>query len=362
MAGPELLRDILPGVSRSFALSLRVLPGSLRRPFGVTYLVARAADTIADTRALPPSTRLSALRALRESLGSGGAGPTLGGSTPGGHTPAERALLARLPDVLAAYRALEPGDRERALAVLLTLTQAMVEALERFPPEMANRVGAFDTRADLDRYTHLNAGCVGEFWTEMVVAHRPRCAGWDLSTMRARGARFGQGLQLVNVLRDLPRDLRIGRCYLPASELAALGLVPQDLLNAASLPRVRPLLDALIDEALRRLDDGRAYTLAVPRREARLRLASLWPLVIGVGTLARLRQAENLLDPAVTVKVPRGEVRRLLASSLPLRLVRPVAQRLGPAPLRRRQHALRKDRRAPDRALCRTALTSAPGP
>jgi farnesyl-diphosphate farnesyltransferase len=319
VAAPELLRDILPGVSRSFALSLRVLPGSLRRPFGVTYLVARAADTIADTRALPPAARLAALHALRESLGArAGTGPTLGGSTARGHTPAERTLLARLPDVLAAYRALEPGDRERARAVLLTLTQAMVEALERFPPEMADRVGAFDTRADLDRYTHLNAGCVGEFWTEMVVAHRPRCAAWDLPAMRLRGARFGQGLQLVNVLRDLPRDLRIGRCYLPASELAALGLVPQDLLNAAVLPRVRPLLDALIDEALLRLDEGRAYTLAVPRREARLRLASLWPLLIGLGTLARLRRAENLLDPTVTVKASRGEVRWLLARSLAL--------------------------------------------
>jgi farnesyl-diphosphate farnesyltransferase len=319
VAAPELLRDILPGVSRSFALSLRVLPGSLRHPFGVTYLVARAADTVADTRALPPAIRLATLHALRESLGAdAGAPPIPGGATPGGHTPAERALLARLPDVLAAYRALAPDDRTRARAALLTLTQAMVEALERFPPEMADRVGALDTRAELDRYTHLNAGCVGEFWTDMVAAHRPKCAGWDLPAMRRRGARFGQGLQLVNVLRDLPRDLRIGRCYLPATELAALGLVPQDLLSPAALPRVRPLLDALVDEALLGLDEGRAYTLAVPRREARLRLASLWPLVIGLGTLARLRRAENLLDPAVTVKVSRGEVRGILARSLAL--------------------------------------------
>ena len=319
VAAPDLLREILPGVSRSFALSLQVLPASLRRPVGVTYLVARAADTIADTRALAPAARLAALHALREFLGEGaGAAPTLSGSAAGGQTLAERTLLAHLPDVLAAYRALEPGDRTRALEVLLTLTQAMVEALERFPPEMADRVGAFDTRADLDRYTHLNAGCVGEFWTDMVVAHRPRCAGWDLPAMRRRGARFGQGLQLVNVLRDLPRDLRIGRCYLPAADLAALGLVPQDLLNPAALPRLRPLLDALIDEALLRLDEGRAYTLAVPRREARLRLASSWPLLIGLGTLALLRRAENLLDPTVTVKVSRGEVRWLLARSLAL--------------------------------------------
>jgi farnesyl-diphosphate farnesyltransferase len=316
-SAPDLLKDILPGVSRSFALSLRVLPRSLRRPFGVTYLVARAADTIADTRALAPAKRLVALRALRETLGEDrGAAPTLGEPPAGGQTAEERALLARLPDVLGAYRTLEPADRERARAALMTLTQAMVESLERFPPEMADRVEAFDRRADLDRYTYLNAGCVGEFWTDMVMAHRPRCAGWDRPTMRTRGVRFGQGLQLINVLRDVPRDLRIGRCYLPSADLTTLGLVPHDLLSPAALPRLRPLLDALIDEALLNLDQGRAYTLTVPRREARLRLASLWPLLIGLVTLARLRQAENLLDPSVVVKVSRGEVRRMLARSL----------------------------------------------
>ena len=81
MAVSELLRDVLPGVSRSFALSLRVLPGPLRRPFGVTYLVARAADTIADTRALPPAARLTALRALRDALADGAASPPAIGST-----------------------------------------------------------------------------------------------------------------------------------------------------------------------------------------------------------------------------------------------------------------------------------------
>lgn len=136
--------------------------------------------------------------------------------------------------------------------------------------------------------------------------------------MRAQGARFGQGLQLVNVLRDLPRDLRLGRCYLPGAELGRLGLAPEDLLDPGVMPRARPLVDALIQDALTCLDAGRAYTLAVPRREARLRLACLWPLLIGLGTLARLRRAENLLDPAVTVKVPRAEVRRVLARSLAL--------------------------------------------
>jgi farnesyl-diphosphate farnesyltransferase len=286
----------------------------------VTYLLARAADTIADTRALPPGTRRRHVEALRGALAEGATVPLaeLGGLVAADHAAAERQLLERLPDVLAVFRDLAAADRARSRAVLTTLIGAMLDALDRFPPETSGQVGALEARADLDRYTYANAGCVGEYWTDMVVAHRPRCAGWDVPAMRARAVRFGQGLQLVNVLRDLPRDLRIGRCYLPRAELAALGLTPEALLDPAVDGRLRPLVTALVTEARGRLDDGLRYTLAVPRREARLRLASAWPLLIGLGTLDRLVRAPNLLDPGVTVKVPRADVRRLLLVSATL--------------------------------------------
>lgn len=311
---PLLLRELLPGVSRSFALSLAVLPGSLRVPFGVTYLLARAADTIADTRALPPVERRQHVEALRAALrtGDGRALDRMATLLVPAHPPVERRLLERLGDVLAAYRAFHPEDRARAQALLLTLTQAMLDALSRFPPEREGRIVALDTRADLDRYTYMNAGCVGEFWTDMVVAHRPRCRRWNVPLMRSRAVRFGQGLQLTNVLRDLPRDLHTGRCYLPRQELAALALGPEDLLDRRVLPRVRPLLAAFVAEALGHFQEALAYTLAVPRREVRLRLACAWPLLIGLSTLARITRAPDLLDPAIAVKVPRPEVRRAL--------------------------------------------------
>jgi farnesyl-diphosphate farnesyltransferase len=333
---PDLLGEALPAVSRSFALSLRVLPAPLRAPFGVTYLVARTADTLADTAARPPAERVSALRAVRAALQDDAAPPAPVAAPPGAELPpGERVLLARWPEVLAAYRALAPDDRARARTVLLVLTEGMTEALERFPPETAGRVEALRTRAELDRYTFVNAGCVGEFWTDMLVAHRPACRRWDVAQQRARGIRFGQGLQLVNVLRDLPRDLRTGRCYLPREELAALGLTPGDLLDPGVLGRVRPLILALVAQAHAGLEEGRRYTLAIPRREARLRLACAWPLLIGLATLARLRRADNLLDPAVVVKVPRPEVRRLLGRSLlrvwSNRLLTAYARELGGA-------------------------------
>ena len=57
----------------------------------------------------------------------------------------------------------------------------------------------------------------------------------------ANGVRFGKGLQLVNILRDLPVDLRNGRCYLPAKELSAAGLTAGDLLEQGNEPKFRPL-------------------------------------------------------------------------------------------------------------------------
>jgi farnesyl-diphosphate farnesyltransferase len=250
------------------------------------------------------------------------------------HAPGERELLARLPEALAAYRTLDAGDRGCCLTVLLTLSRAMLDVLERFPAETAGRIGALETRADLDRYTYMNAGCVGEFWTDMVVAHRPRCAArWNVPLMRECGVRFGQGLQMVNVLRDLPRDLRIGRCYLPRVELASLGVAPEELLDPNALGRVRPLVQALIGQAAGHLREGLSYALAVPRREVRLRLACAWPLLIGLATLARLARADDLLDPDAVVKVPRAEVRRQLALSTALvgsnRALGAYARRLG---------------------------------
>jgi farnesyl-diphosphate farnesyltransferase len=316
-ADEALLRELLPGVSRSFALSLRILPARLRLPFGIIYLVARAADTIADTRALPPVERWQHVERLRAAIKGGdeaGLAPIASLVTPD-HPAAERRLLGRLPDVLTAYRGLATEDRAISMMVLLTLTQAMLDALVRFPSETDGRLEALETRADLDRYTYMNAGCVGEFWTDMAVLHRPRCRRWNVPLMRSRAVRFGQGLQLVNVLRDLPRDLRSGRCYLPRADLAALGLAPEDLLDPRALPRFWPLLRELLDRALADLREALAYTLAVPRLEARLRLACAWPLLIAFVTLARIARAPDLLDPAVTVKVPRPEVRRILALS-----------------------------------------------
>ena len=158
--------------------------------------------------------------------------------------------------------------------LLATIIEGMTEDLRVFPGEDEGKLAALETRADLDRYTYLVAGCVGEFWTEVHVAHRPRLAHWDGPAMQALGVRFGQGLQLTNVLRDVPRDLRTGRCYLPRADLARLGLEPGDLLDPAAGLAARPLLRELTRYRPRPLRGGVAVHL---RHPAARRRGCDWP-------------------------------------------------------------------------------------
>lgn len=317
-AHQELLSSLLKDVSRSFYLTLRVLPGSIRKPIGLAYLLARTTDTIADTELVAPEQRLEALRAMRERIqgqGQEAARLDFGALARRQGSPAEAILLERCEQSLALLHRLPPADRQLVREVLNTITSGQELDLRRFAGASADVLVALRTDDELDDYTYRVAGCVGEFWTRMCRAHVFPRAALDDGFLLANGARFGRGLQLVNILRDVAADLRHGRCYLPAEKLAAAGLKPADLLLPANEPRFRALYHAYLDRAEDHLRAGAAYTNALPRRSARVRLASAWPILIGWETLARLR-AGNALAPARRIKVSRRQVRRFILRSV----------------------------------------------
>ena len=132
--------------------------------------------------------------------------------------------------------------------------------------------------------------------------------------MSAIGVRFGKGLQLTNIVKDIARDLHNGRCYVPESLLTEAGLKPADLLIEANLPRFRPVLDQLIRLApWNTWIEGWVYTMSIPVSEIRQRLACIWPIILAGETLKRVAMAADLLNPAVNVKVPRSVVYRVMA-------------------------------------------------
>jgi len=325
----EGFHDLLKATSRSFYLTLRVLPAGVRPQIGLAYLLARTTDTIADTEILPVAQRLAALQQLRERI--------LGLTT----TPlkfhelamqqgsaAERVLLEKVENSLALLATLSPADLKLVREVLVTITSGQELDLRRFgvlgstalrAPEQ--KIIALETAAELDDYTYRVAGCVGEFWTKICRAHLFPDARLDERQLIVEGIRFGKGLQLVNILRDLPADLKNGRCYLPTQRLDEAKLLPETLFSPATTERFLPLFHEYLDKAEAHLTAGWNYTNTLPYGQFRVRLACAWPILFGMRTLARLRAADAG-QLRSRVKISRGEVWRmiflsLLASPLP---------------------------------------------
>ena len=328
----QQLDGLLKGTSRSFYLTLRVLPGRIRNQIGLAYLLARTTDTIADTELVPLDQRLKALQALRSRiLGSGQTDPDLGELSQRQTLPAEQALLKRVSETLAMLDFLGADDLKLIREVLQTISSGQELDLRRFAGGSPEHLVALQTEEELDDYTYRVAGCVGEFWTKMCRAHLFRTLPLDDSFLLAHGVRFGKGLQLVNILRDLPVDLQNGRCYLPSAALVGAGLNPADLLKPANEPRLRPIYDRFLAQAEDHLRAGWTYTNALPRRAVRVRLACAWPLLLGFRTVEMLRSA-NVIDPRKRVKVSRPELKRMMVRSVLLYPFPSAWRRMLPLP------------------------------
>ena len=310
----ELLHTLLKRVSRSFYLTLAVLPHAIRTQIGLAYLFARAADTIADTPVIEVSQRQQSLQLFREQFQSSGSSPealediraSLKTEQP---AEADLVLLTQLDDCFMLFHQLTPPDQDRICELMLTLIKGMDMDLSMFPPPSSSSdIVALPTMEKLDAYTYYVAGCVGEFWTKISIAHLPSLRNWDIAAMSGWGVRFGKGLQMTNILKDLPKDLRNGRCYLPLSLLQQHQLTPEALLTPEGFRTARPMFEQLIDLTMEHLDLGWRYTLAIPRHTIRLRLACLWPLLFAVKTLRHVSAAMENHDPTIEVKMPRKEV------------------------------------------------------
>jgi farnesyl-diphosphate farnesyltransferase len=306
----QLTGDLLKSVSRSFYLSLRLLPGALRKPVSLAYLLARGTDTLADTVQVPAETRREKLKALASAicLADENPGRDLARGFAGFQTnQSERALITLIPECLRELARLPELDRAEIQTVLTKITRAQELDLERFGDGAQVR-RALESAAQLDDYTYLIAGCVGEFWTEMCFQHLPGFADLSKEEMRALGREYGCGLQLVNILRDSHADLRAGRCYLPADELRENGISPGDILirPAGALP----VIDKWLAKAEGGLKAGMKYVNAI--RHRRVRIATALPALIGIRTIKDLRTAgDRLLREKI--KISRSAVRTILA-------------------------------------------------
>ena len=328
--------ELLKPVSRSFYLSIRLLPRALREPVALAYLLARTSDTIADSSAVDAGKRIELLdRFARAIAGKGQAvgealkellvsqrnpsqlssasrrtkarhSPQRGEEVSPGLSEGEKTLLESAEAILRALANLSTEDQRDVRELLATITSGQREDLTRWGRGLA----ALANAEELRNYTYLVAGCVGEFWTRVCFRKVQSFTARDEVDMLELGRNYGCGLQLVNILRDAGSDLRAGRCYFPEEELRAANLSASDLLNAPA--DFLPIYLRWIAEARAGLDAGLEYSIAI--NPPRVRIATVLPAMIGVRTLS-LIEGSGLEALRTRVKVPRNEVRGMIAST-----------------------------------------------
>ena len=303
--------SILASVSRSFYLSIRLLPKKLRDPVSLGYLLARASDTIADTADVPIDLRTEKLRVLARGI----QGEALGNAiidlsaslAPLQKNKAERALIESLQPCLDWLEQSDVLDREEVRAVLDQINRGQILDLEGFRDP--KQIVALKTSAELDEYTYLVAGSVGEFWTRLCFRHVPKFTARSEDEMLGMAKRYGMGLQLINVLRDAGADLRVGRCYFPDEDLFVAAMEPSQILREPE--RFQPIYRKWREKAERGIEAGLQYARAI--RNRRVRIATVLPALIGARTLSLLRDA-GATALRRHIKVPRRKVRAMVAS------------------------------------------------
>lgn len=188
-------------------------------------------------------------------------------------------MLARFPECLALLENLSPHERMLVRQVLASIVEGQAWDLMYFESH-----AAVSCPEQLEHYTYMVAGCVGEFWTRLgLLAQGPGFSTQPEEQLLRWGRHYGMGLQLVNILRDREEDLARGRSYLPA---------PDD----------RPWLD----RAERWLKEGVFYAESL--RNGRLRFSTVLPAWLGLDTLELLQRADWRHPSSGKVKIARGDV------------------------------------------------------
>lgn len=306
-------RQMLPRVSRTFALNIRILEGELHDAALLAYLLCRILDTIEDDTQNPGDDRARLLNTCGDLIAC---------------RFADREALERWLEEVRVIDG-KPDDVElirgtdRVVRCLHALDSRLQDAVYRSSERMARGMARFcaaprfdaytplATEADLDDYCYVVAGTVGEMLCGLFTGYYPSLPDDSVHRMDETAVSFGLGLQVTNIAKDFVTDRDRGDCFIPASYFEDEGASRSDLSRLDPRLAAR-LVTRLARKALDHLDDAMAYTLAIPRKYWRLRLFCLWPLWMAVATLQRLSRSTEALALGGAVKITRAEVREIL--------------------------------------------------
>ena len=304
---------ILPQVSRTFALGIRVLRGELGQAVLDAYLLCRIADTVEDAPLLAPEAKARLFDEFIDSVRQGSVSSGFAAQVKhlGGNTA--HLTLSRNADLVFEHFAVLSGETHDAVVKWVTeMASGMRKFVLKHPDGIRIR-----TLEEYREYCYYVAGTVGHMLTDLWRLHAP---GVDTKRhiMLARRCRaFAEALQTVNILKDVAVDaVDENSIYVPDEWLRAAGSSQAHLLAPELLHENRAALSRLVDLAWHDLDEAYRYLLDIPRRAYTVRLFCIFPLLLAYATLRDLSSSNELLTNGSVVKISRREVKSLLAMGM----------------------------------------------
>jgi len=312
----EFCTDMLSRVSRTFAPTIRMLPKRLNLPVTVAYLLCRIADTVEDEASLSQAEKKNYLLLFagifKEGSGELKTEFLRNIQKVPDHSDDVR-VLKNLDKVMAVYYSFGPDVRQLIGIWVTEMTMGMI----KYAQASGRQKWQFlKSMKDLDEYTYYVAGTVGHLLTALFAHFSKKITPPVVQRLENFSESFGKGLQLVNIIRDMTRDLRRGQSYIPDEILEKYRLTRRSIFEADNSERVERLFNEMIQLAVDHLDKALTYVITLPKEETRIRLFCLLPLFWAMQTLKVIQK--NTLDLLKTesVKISRHAIRIEFLKSL----------------------------------------------
>ena len=310
----EYCQKALPKVSRTFALNISVLKGDLHRSILTAYLFCRNIDTIEDAAQLDPKIKIKLLhefsRLIQDADYRRGALTSwvreceaVDGS------PNDLELLSQTQRAFNVFDTLKKNHQAQIIPSVSEMARGMAYFQKKFD---ANALTLLENEEELEEYCYFVAGAVGEMLCNLFLEEIPHLNPQARQTMRDTAVSFGLGLQMTNISKDIIVDRGRGWSYVPRSYIESNGLTVEEFSAGVSEGKNLQILEHLLDKTMGHLQDALKFTLAIPRKDPRIRLFCIWPLWMAVETVAVLHNNRQLLKSDDPVKISRKTVRQIL--------------------------------------------------
>ena len=306
-------REILPSVSRTFALSIRVLPGQLGAAVNCAYLLCRIADTIEDEPSMPAPDKAGLFDRMLACFDDAAAAdrfPELVAGMTG--DPAHLRLIHHTDLVFVAYRALPPATREHIKRWVTEMALGMRKFVLLYPGGI--RIQTLD---EYREYCYYVAGTVGYLLTDLWHEHAPSIGPRQYAVLRERSRSFAEALQTVNILKDVATDAeQENSIYIPERLLIEHGGSHAAILVGEGAANTQAAMASLVTLAWEDLEHAKDYLLLIPRRAVSIRLFCVLPLLFAYATLRDLTRVPSAMARRQVVKISRAEVKSLIVLSI----------------------------------------------